>query len=163
MTIEQIIAALGLIGIGGIIQSLISFFINSRKAKDDSKQATKEKRCKAIILLSYAFVNYEKEKSTLLINRPNIKSKEELFNELNAEWVNMSLYASDGVIMKMKNLLETNSLQSYNELILEMRKDLYSVKTKLKPSNFLLNRKINFEESEDLKLKEIVKDELKNK
>ena len=97
MTIEQIIAALRLIGIGGIIQSLISFFINSRKAKDDSKLATKEKRYKAIILLSYAFVNYEKEKSTLLINRPNIKSKEELFNELNAEWVNMSLYASDGV------------------------------------------------------------------
>ena len=61
--------------------------------------------------------------------------------------------------MKMKNLLETNSSQSYNELILEMRKDLYSVKTKLKPSNFLLNRKRNFDESEDLKLKEIVKEE----
>ncbi len=139
MSIEQIIAALGLIGIGGIIQSLISYFINSRKVKDDSKQATKEKRYKAIILLSYAFVNYEKEKTKLIINRPNIQSKEELFNELNAEWVNMSLYASDGVILKMKNLLESNSTEDYNILILEMRKDLYSVKTKLGADDFKLN------------------------
>ncbi len=138
MSIEQIIAGLGLIGIGGILQSLISYFINSKKVKDDSKQATKEKRYKVIILLSYALVNYEYEKATLLINRPNIQSKEELFNELSVEWVNMSLYASDGVIMKMKSLLESNSKSDYNELILEMRKDLYSVKTKLKSKDFRL-------------------------
>ncbi|MBL1278658.1 MAG: hypothetical protein COA33_000155 [Fluviicola sp.] len=138
MTVEQILAALGLIGIGGILQAVVTYIIGSRKKKSDAKQELKEKRYKAILLLCYAFVNYAREHTKLVINRPNITSKEELLNELNAEWVNMSLYASDNVISKMKNLLETQNANSYNSLIIEMRKDLYSVKTKLTPETFNL-------------------------
>ncbi|SNZ01815.1 hypothetical protein [Flagellimonas pacifica] len=138
MTIEQILAALGLIGIGSVIPAIVSYFIASRKKKSDSKQELKEKRYKAILLLCYAFVNYEREHTTLIINRPNITSKEELLNELTAEWVNMSLYASDMVISKMKKLLEKQGEEEYNSLIIEMRKDLYSVKTKLTADTFKL-------------------------
>ena len=138
MSIEQILAALGLIGIGSVIPALVSFIIASRKKKSDAKQELKEKRYKAILLLCYAFVNYGREQTKLVINRPNITSKEELLNELTAEWVNMSLYASDDVISKMKKLLEIQTENEYNALIIQMRRDLYSVKTKLTPETFKL-------------------------
>lgn len=89
--------------------------------------------------MCYAFVNYEKENTKLVINRPNIDSKEGLLNELHAEWVNMSLYASDNVIRRMKELLEKQTGTEFNSLIIEMRKDLYSVKTKLNPESFKLS------------------------
>lgn len=138
MTVEQILAALGLIGIGGVIQAVVTYVIGLRKKKSDAKQELKEKRYKIILLLCYAFVNYEREHTKLVINRPNITSKEELLNELNAEWINMSLYASDNIISKMKNLLELQNKETYNSLIIEMRKDLYSVKTKLTSKTFKL-------------------------
>lgn len=139
MNAEQVLAVLGLIGIGGIIQALVSYIIGSRKKKSDAKQELKETRYKAILLLCYAFVNYEREKTTLVINRPNITSKDELLNELNVEWVNMSLYASDNVILKMKQLLEKQTHDCYNALIVEMRRDLYSVKSKLTTETFHLS------------------------
>ncbi|WP_340200669.1 hypothetical protein [Ascidiimonas sp. W6] len=85
MTIEQILAALGLIGIGSVIPAIVSYVIASRKKKSDSKQELKEKRYKAILLLCYAFVNYEREHTNLIINIPSITSKEELLNELTPE------------------------------------------------------------------------------
>ncbi|OFZ67849.1 MAG: hypothetical protein A3D92_03885 [Bacteroidetes bacterium RIFCSPHIGHO2_02_FULL_44_7] len=143
MNTEQILAALGLIGIGGIIQALVSYIIGSRKKKSDAKQELKEIRYRAIILLCYAFINYEREKTALMINRPNITSKDELLNELNAEWVNMSLYASDDVIIRMKQLLEKQTESTYNALIIEMRRDLFSVKSKLNADTYkLTNTKV---------------------
>lgn len=139
MTIEHILSALGLIGIGSVISAVVSYFIGGKKKKSDAKQELKETRYKAVLLLCYAFVNFEKEKTTLVINRPNINSKELLLNELNAEWVNMSLYASDSVIARMKALLEEQTIVAFNMLIIEMRKDLYSVKTKLTADSFKLS------------------------
>ncbi len=136
MNIEQILAILGAIGISGIIPAIVAYFISSRKKKTDAKQELKEKRYKSILLLCYAFINYEKEHTRLIINRPNITSKEALYNELEAEWVNMSLYASDEVIKKMKELLKSKNQSSFNALIITMRKDLYGLKSKLNPDIF---------------------------
>lgn len=139
MNAEQILAVLGLIGIGGIIQAFVSYTISSKKKKSDSKQDLKETRYKAGLLLCYAFVYWEKERTNIVINRPDLTSKTELLNELTVEWVNMSLYASDNVILSMKGLLENQTVDAYNSLIIEMRRDLYSVKTKLSSSTFLLS------------------------
>ena len=139
MTIEHILSALGLIGIGSIISAIVSYFIGGKKKKSDAKQELKEERYKAVLLLCYAFVYYEREHTTLIINRPNINSKDLLLNELTAEWVNMSLYASDNVILRMKSLIEEQTVVAYNTLIVEMRKDLYSVKTVLTADSFRLS------------------------
>ncbi|MBO6522755.1 MAG: hypothetical protein JJ971_02935 [Balneolaceae bacterium] len=136
MSIEQILAILGAIGISGVIPAIVAYFISSRKKKSDAKQKLKEKRYKAILLLCYAFINYEREQTRLVINRPNIASRESLFNELEAEWVNMSLYASDNVIKKMKEFLKVKNQSAFNSLIITMRKDLYGLKSKLAPEIF---------------------------
>jgi hypothetical protein len=78
MMTEQILTGIGLIGFGGLLKSGFDFLISTRKAKQDAKQNTKETRYKAIILMCYALVNYEREKTTLVINRPDINSIERL-------------------------------------------------------------------------------------
>lgn len=141
MTItEIIISTIGFIGIGVILKSLLDFIIENKKRKDDSKQQFKETRYKAIILLMHSLIKYEKEKIKLLKHRPDIETKEELINELYTEWINMSLFASDKVILKMKEFVKNPSNSNFNNTIIEMRKDLYSIKTKLKENDFNIAR-----------------------
>jgi len=47
--VQQILAALGLIGIGGILQAVVTYIIGSRKKKSDAKQELKEKRYAQVI------------------------------------------------------------------------------------------------------------------
>ena len=77
----------------------------------------------------------------LIIQRPDIKSREALYNELKAEWTNMVLYASDKVILSMKRFLESSGKTTFNEMVLAMRKDLYGIRTRLKMENLNLTDK----------------------
>ena len=140
MTVEQVLAVIGLIGIGSIVPSIVTYIVGSRKKKSDAKQELKEERYKVILLLCYAYGKYERVSTLVVVNRPNLSSKEELLNELMAEWANMAVYASDNLILKMKNLLEKRNTDTFNSLIIEMRKDLYGVKTKLTTEIFELEK-----------------------
>ncbi|MFW0739948.1 hypothetical protein [Flavobacterium sp. T12S277] len=136
MTADQILSAIGLVGFGGILKVFFDFLVATRKAKQDAKQTMKETRYKAIILLCYALVNYEKEKTTLVINRPDINSFERLKNELYAEFINMSLFASDKVLIELKRFIHSQNSERLNDLVLAMRKDLFGIKTNLKSNHF---------------------------
>lgn len=138
MTTQEIISAIGLIGLGGLLKGLLDFFIADRKRKSETKHQFKETRYKAIIMLCYTYVNFEREGTTIVNHRPDINSKERLFNELNAEWINMTLYASDKVLLAMKNFLKSGKESEFNELILAMRRDLYGIKTRIKMGNLRL-------------------------
>lgn len=125
---EIIIKALGLMSIGGVINY---FFVENKKRKDQSRHEFKEVRYKAILILSHALVYYEKSKKKLLSHRSDINSKEELIDEIKLEWVNMTLYASDSVIIATKNFIENTSQETLNGMIFAMRKSLYNIKTNL--------------------------------
>jgi hypothetical protein len=135
MITDEVLKAVGLIGLGGLLKSLVDFAIASTKAKHDSRHAFKEVRYKAIILLCYALVYYDREETKLIVNRPDIRSAESLKNELHVEFINMSLYGSDSVIFKMKDFLENPNKQALANLALAMRKDLYGIRTGLKESH----------------------------
>lgn len=138
MTISEIINAIALVGVGSILRGVFDFFAANKKFKQDAKQITKETRYKAIILMCYALVNYDREKTTLIINRPDIDSMDRLINEIQAEFINMSLYASDKVIISMKELILNKDVNSLNELAISMRKDLYGIRTSLGAKHFTL-------------------------
>lgn len=136
MTEEHILTVIGLVGFGGLLKSGFDFLIASRKAKQDSKHSLKETRYKTIILLCYALVYYDREKTTLVINRPDINSIDRLRNEVHAEFINMSLFGSDNVILEMKQFILQQNSQTLNNLAIAMRKDLYGIKTNLKGNHF---------------------------
>ena len=137
MDIEEIIKILGLIGIGGILKSFIDIFLERKKQKNTSLHGFKEPRYKAIIILLYALFDYDSKGNKLSILRPDIKSKNDLIDELYTEWISMALYAPDNVIINMKLFLDDQSINNFNEVIISMRKDLYSIRTKLKNDNLL--------------------------
>jgi hypothetical protein len=139
MTASQILTIVGYVGFGGLLKSLLDFFIGSRGTKQNARLTFKEIRYKAIILLCYALVNYEREKTYLLLNRPDINSYEKLVNELHAEFINMSLYGSDKVMLALKEFIDIPSKETLNALAISMRKDLYGISTKLKHTNLQLN------------------------
>ena len=65
MTIEQILSAIGLIGVGGILKSLFDLYVSNKRKKSENKQDLKEQRYKVIILLSHSLINYDTESLNL--------------------------------------------------------------------------------------------------
>lgn len=146
MNTDQILQLIIAMGIGAMLQSVLNFYIANRKKKSEKRHEHKEDRYKTIFLLCYAYVNYEdeREKEILSIRRPNIKTKKDLSNELKAEWANMSLFASDKVILAMKKFVEAEDKTTFNRLVLAMRKDLYGIRTKLRMDNLdLIEKNLN--------------------
>lgn len=132
MEIEIILKALGLIGIGGLLKSAFDFFfVEDKKRKDQSRHEYKELRYKALLILAHALLNYENTKEKLFSHRPEIKSKDELLEEIKLEWMNMTLYASDSVIIATKKLIENQNNDALNDMVFSMRKSLYNIKTTL--------------------------------
>jgi hypothetical protein len=138
MTSTDIISVIGLIGLGGLLKSILDFFIENKRIKSDAKHDFKQTRYKAIILQCFSLINFAKEKDKLLIHRPDLKTQEILFDEIFVEWTNMTLYASDKVIQAMRNFLKNPNQDLFNNLILAMRRDLYGIRTSLKSTDLIL-------------------------
>lgn len=132
---------LALLGIGAIINSLVIYSLNVKKRKREANQDFKEKRYKAILILAYSRVFYSISANSLKLHRPDIASWDKLQEELFLEWQNMLLYANDAVIIAMRDFLQKTDFETLSVLCIEMRKDLYGLKTKLKPTDLLV--KIN--------------------
>lgn len=138
MNFEQAISIFGLLGLGGLLKSALDFLISNEKSKSDSKQNFKETRYKAIILLCYSVVFYSRDAQILQKHRSELDNLTKLKNEIHTEFINMALFASDDVIVKMKNFIKNENITSLNALAFAMRKDLYSIKTKLNNNFFEL-------------------------
>jgi hypothetical protein len=125
--------------VGGLITGLINARFDKKKNKYTTKHKFKEERYKAITLLMYSLINYDKEQTKLFKLRPDLNSKEDLVAELKNEWTNMALYANDTVFLKTKYFLETPNQESFNKALLAIRSNLYDINTKLIPEDLNLN------------------------
>lgn len=134
MLIQNIISAIGLIGIGAILKSLIDFLLKTRELKNQTQHEFKNTRYKVIILLVNAMLDFEKHKPELIKHGRNFSTKEELTDELKTERNNMILFASDLVIQSLNIFIAMPSKNNHYNLAIAIRKDLYGLKTKLKAS-----------------------------
>lgn len=117
----------------------IKFQIWNEKAKkeNEKRQEFREVRYKAVIILMLSALNFDKNKPMLhLYGRTSINTIEDLIDELDVEWRNMILYANDNVIKAMGAFLQAPSLENFWSTTIEMRKDLYGIKTHLEKSDF---------------------------
>ncbi|WP_460961269.1 hypothetical protein [Spirosoma litoris] len=131
MSFQNVLATITALGLGAILSKVFEYASDRQKTKEQTKHDFKQTRYKAIILLMYSLLDFEKHNKTLLLNNRNFKDKAELWEELKTEWTNMTLYASDDVVRAMKKFLQNPTLDTYNVTTLSMRKDLYNIKTKL--------------------------------
>lgn len=125
MTIENAIAALGLLGIGGVFGTYFRIVWERRNTALLQKQEFKETRYKCIIMLMHCALDFEKNKQMLQQQGRNFATLEDLLDELKAEWHNMILFASDGVLIGTREFIRSPSHSAFRKASLAMRKDLW--------------------------------------
>ena len=131
MVYEEILTIFGVVGIGGIIATSLTYVYEKRKQIKFSLQVMKEKRYKAIVLKMQIVVEPKNIKH-VLTPKPDLKNIEDWKNEVRVEWFNLLLFASDDVIKALKEFILKPDNISYARTVLAMRKDLWNKKTSLK-------------------------------
>lgn len=118
--IEYVLTFLGLVGIGGIISSIL----NKRKELEFKILENKERRYKSCLL--YMDVYFEPANIKYLSSRqPDIQSSKDIIEYLKAEYHEMILYASKEVVLSVKSFIENPTKETFLNAILEMRRDLW--------------------------------------
>lgn len=140
VTVENLITILGALSIGAILTNWFQLWLDTKKSKRINKEEFKEKRYKAIIILMHSFLDFEKSKSELEKIGRKFESKDELEYELLTEWRNMLLFANDKVLKSMKKFISNPNEENYWLTGIEMRKDLYGIKTKLNVKDLITKK-----------------------
>jgi len=66
-----------------------------------SQRRDLEARYRVIILLMYAACDFPTNAAAMRIHRPDLKSQDDVIDDLRAEWVNMHLFASKGTLVHL--------------------------------------------------------------
>jgi type II secretory pathway component PulJ len=134
---STIISLLTALSIGALISSSFQFWIDKAKSQRQKRDDFKETRYKAIVILMHSLLEFDLAKPMLEQHRKDLKNVEDLKYELLSEWRNMLLFASDGVLRAMKIFLKSPTEENFWRTGLEMRKDLYGLKTKIEVKDLL--------------------------
>ncbi len=123
---ENITLILSALGIGSLLGVFVKSFLDKQQHKFSKVFEYKETRYKAIMILMWVSMNpSEYELSKLAKHRPDIKSLEELDKELNLEYHNTMLFASDEVLESFHVFLQQKDIVSWETTVRAMKKDLY--------------------------------------
>lgn len=102
------------------------FFLDRQNHKFSRIFEYKEARFKAIMILMWVATNpTEHEFGQLAKHRPDIKSVKDLDRELELEYHNAMLFASDKVLDALKAFLEKKNIENWKIVTRAMKKDLY--------------------------------------
>ncbi len=135
MTLENIIAILGLLGIGGLISGYFSLLWQRRNSNLAKKQEYKEARYKCIIPLMHGCLDFDRSGGELRKHGYAIDTIDDLLALLEAEQINAFLYASDEFIRCLGKFIQAPSKESLVKTALTIRNDLWGVKTRLSLSD----------------------------
>ena len=125
MTFENALTALGLLGVGGVVGTYLRILWERKKEAQLHKQDFKETRYKCVILLMYATLDFDKHGPLLRQHGRNFDDFDALHDELLTEWHNMILFASEDVLVKVHEFINTPSIESFRRSALAMRADLW--------------------------------------
>jgi hypothetical protein len=112
------------LGVGTALTALVQHFLKRRESTYDSQRKDLEARYRVVILLMYAASDFESNRTTLRINRPDLKTKQLVLEELEAEWINMILFASSETLTCLRAFIAESFRKNLLAAALAMRKDL---------------------------------------
>ncbi|MBI5789015.1 MAG: hypothetical protein HZA78_09195 [Candidatus Schekmanbacteria bacterium] len=132
MELEKVFTVLSLVGLGGILGNYFRILWERQNSAQLQKQEFKEKRYKCVVILLLSYLDFEKSKPLLhLHGRKEINSIEDLKDELEVEWNNMILFASEDVLMTLRLFIKTPSKEKFVAVAVAMRNDLWGGKISL--------------------------------
>jgi hypothetical protein len=124
--INDIALVLSSLGVGGLLGVFAKSILDKQQLKFSKVFDFKEVRYKAITILMLARASPTKyDLAQLRTRRPEITDLEDLDRELELEYLNAMIFASDNVLRSFKLFLEDKSMASYETVARAMRRDLY--------------------------------------
>lgn len=112
------------LGIGTVFTAIVQHAIKQKEATQESLRKDLEARYRVVILLLYAAFDFESNRTTIRINRPDLKDKESVLKELEAEWHNMILFASTETLKSLGLFISAPSETNLLAAAYAMRRDL---------------------------------------
>ena len=112
------------LGIGAVVTSVVQHSLKQREAARESQRKDLEARYRVVILLMYAAVDFETNRASFRINRPDLTSKSLVLEELKAEWHNMILFASSETLKSLQAFIADPTREQLFHAALAMRVDL---------------------------------------
>ena len=123
---NQFALVISSLGLGGLLGIFAKSVLDKRQLKFSKIFDFKEVRYKAIAMLMLTAANpSEYELTQLRMHRPDMNGIENLNRELELEYHNAMLYASDEVLKNFRAFLEDKSMKNYEAVARAMRRDLY--------------------------------------
>src|SRR5262245_57046507 len=131
MTVENIVAMLGLRGLGWLVSGYFTLPWQRRHAELSKHQDYKETPYKCVILLMHGVLDFDRSKPELQKYGQPVNTPEDLTALLRAEHVNAFLYASDEFLSTLEEFLCSPSWRNLYRTALAICGDLWRVKSGL--------------------------------
>lgn len=112
------------LGIGSVFTSFAQHFLKQKELDLKSRREDLERRYRVIILLMYAAQDFQSYETAIRIQRSDLKSKEDVIDELKAEWFNMLLFSSEQTQTFLHKFIEDPNTKNLKRAAISMRKDL---------------------------------------
>jgi hypothetical protein len=124
--LNEVIAILSGLGVGGLLGAFAKSILDKRQLKFTKVFDYKETRYKALTILMLTAVDPSKYKlDQLKRHRPDMDGLDDLHRELELEYHNAMLFASDKVLKNFAVFLRDMSMVNYETVAKAMREDLY--------------------------------------
>lgn len=129
-----IIPFLTALGIGGIVGAWAQAFFNQQIKIKENQLEYKKSRYLCIIVLMITLLKPDKRLTNVEYHRRDIKSIEQLKEELKVEALNATIFASDFVVESLIEFTYNPTPNSFIKTVKSMRKDLWGTKTNINES-----------------------------
>jgi hypothetical protein len=114
------------LGVGGLIGAYAKSLLDQRQLRFSKVFDFKEVRYKAIMILMWVAMHPDDHEFAMLKqHRPQIVGVAELDRELQLEYHNAMLYASDDVLEGLSIFMEQKDIAAWKAVTRAMRDDLY--------------------------------------
>lgn len=139
MDFQTIFSTLGLLGVGGAIGSYIQHLLNQKRETELRIQNLNENKYRSTLIFMRCILKPENV-NQFDINDPNFQKlknvmeiKDYANNKLIEFYYNSLLYASDDVLIKMKEFMVNPTETNFMRTAISMRNDLWKKGTKINP------------------------------
>jgi hypothetical protein len=131
--ITNITTILSLVGVGTLVGIIIKYFLDIKKEKRLQNQKIKEDKYRSTVVYMRSYLNPEhvtrgfyhfSDPSISNLSGENLKLR--LLENIKENYFEILLYASDDVILSIKDFIKDPSKKNWLQTIISMRKDLWS-------------------------------------
>lgn len=140
MNLEIIISLFAGLGIGSIATAIISSWLDKRMQMELTLTGILEDKYRGVLVFMACALDIENKKYFTISEQVELKTAQDYLNKVREYYYHSTLFASDLVILTLKNFIENPSEETYIKVAQAMRKDLWGRKTDIDFSDIKLSK-----------------------